>query len=48
MEVSLRCNAGSLVNIMKLLNNEFSETLKRTDIFSLAKVKLSIVYIIMY
>ena len=38
MVVNLKCNTGSLVNIMKLLNRKFSEILKRTDVFSLAKV----------
>ena len=36
--VNFKCNSGSLLNIMKLMNSESSEILKRTDIFSLAKI----------
>ena len=40
MDIIVECNPGSLVQIIKLLNSEFPEMLKRTDVFSLAKVML--------
>ena len=40
MGVSLKCNVGSLMQVMKLLKNEFPEMLESTDVFSLAKVML--------
>ena len=40
MDVNFKCNTGSLVKIMNLLNGEFLEILKRTDVFSLGKVIL--------